>query len=467
MSIQQFLQQVGMQIQSREARIQVIQELNGHLQDAKQSYINNGDAEAVAEAKAIDTMGSSLQLGRKMNQLHRPKTDWLLIGLFIAALGLGFLPIWLENAVYGNDYGHLYGRKAIHIGICIVVACCLYFVDYRKLWYGRGYVKMAAIGLTFLFGQFATFQVDGEIGVQIGPVMLTEIILIPLYIVAWAVFLSNHKRQMSVVYVYFIITAYLLTLFCSLKMILLYIVISMSQILISHYSKREKWFMAGLVVLTVVIPAILFLIETSSFAMRFKVLINPEAYADTAGYLALLIQQIRENAGWSGSGQFVDLPNSYTNFALVSVLQGLGYGGVIVVILVLCSLLVKLLWNSWLMQQQFGKQLVIGTTTFYGFVVLYILAMLFGLVPIIDIGVPFVSFSFTNLLVFTILIGLVLSVYRRKSLTERVFPRKKPYIDFIEEFFTMFKVDEEEEKLRQEREANMPKWLKMLNRIFE
>lgn len=467
MSIQQFLQQVGQQIQSKEARTQVIQELNGHLQDAKKSYMNSGDEEVVAEEKAIAAMGSSMQLGRKMNQLHRPKTDWLLIGLFIAALGLGFLPIWLENNVYGNNLGYLYGQKALHIVTCVLIACSLYFVDYRKLWYGRGYVKMAALVLTFLFGQFAVFQPNGEFGVQIGPLLLTEIILIPLYIVAWAVFLSNHKREMSVVYMYFVMTAYLLLLFCSLKMILLYIIVSMSQILVSHYSKREKWLLLSLVVLTVVIPSIYFLIKTASFTMRLKALMNPEAYEDTAGFIILLFQQIRENASWAGgSSQFVDVPNSYTGFALVSMLQGFGYGGVFVVILVLCSLLVKLLWNSWLMQQQFGKQLVIGTTTFYGFVVFYMVAMLYGFVPIIDIGVPFVSYSFTNLLVFTILIGLVLSVYRRQSLTERVFPREKPYVDFTEELFTLFKV-EEEEKVEKEQVANLSKWQKVLRWIFE
>lgn len=469
MSIQQYLQQVGMHIQSKEARNHVTEELNGHLQDAKMSYMRSGETEQAAEMKAVEAMGSSMQLGRKMNALHRPKTDWLLIGLFVVALGLGFLPIWLENAVYGHELGHLYGMKAFHIGICAVVVAGLYFVDYRKLWYWRGAFMFGVICTVFLVGKLSNYQMNGEIGLQIGPLVISEGIFIPLFIVAWGILFSNKKRPLYVFVYYFMLALTVIMYSLSIKMVILFTVISFCQFFFSYYSKREKWlvFAGAIILFTLWFTQVA--MKSENIMLRFKAFINPEAYADTAGYIILLIQNIRQAAGWSGNAQLVELPSSYTDFALVSILQGLGYGGVLVVVIVLFSLLVKLMWNSWMTKQRFAKQLVVGTSMYYGFVLLYIVAMLFGFVPLSGLGVPFVSYDFTDLLVCAILIGFVLSVYRRKSLAERMQIPKGPQQDAVDVLLTV--VREEKELLGETGKLPLnkviPLWKQVMNRWFE
>ena len=87
------MEQVTNHIQSKEAKRYVATELQFHLQKSKSAWLNQGINEEEAELKAIQQMGSPIQLGLELNQLHKPKVDWLLISLLVIMMGLGFLPI--------------------------------------------------------------------------------------------------------------------------------------------------------------------------------------------------------------------------------------------------------------------------------------------------------------------------------------------------------------------------------------
>ena len=65
-------------------------ELDFHLKQTKDMWIGKGLSEEVAEDKAVEQMGSPIKLGQELNKLHKPKVDWFLIGLLVAAMGLGF-----------------------------------------------------------------------------------------------------------------------------------------------------------------------------------------------------------------------------------------------------------------------------------------------------------------------------------------------------------------------------------------
>ena len=68
------------------------------------------------------------------------------------------------------------------------------------------------------------------------------------------------------------------------------------------------------------------------------------------------------------------------------------------------------------MPQSFGKLLVVAAVTLYSVQSIYSIFMVFGLLPLVSIPLPFISYGMTPLLLNAILIGLVLSVYRRKSI---------------------------------------------------
>ena len=51
-------------------------ELDFHLKQAKNMWIEKGLSEEVAEDKAVEQMGSPIKLGQELNKLHKPKVDW-------------------------------------------------------------------------------------------------------------------------------------------------------------------------------------------------------------------------------------------------------------------------------------------------------------------------------------------------------------------------------------------------------
>jgi cell division protein FtsW (lipid II flippase) len=139
-----FLAEVLQQIKSREARDLVHKELNDHLGKSKAGFIAKGMNEEEAEEKAVLQMGSPIELGEQFNKLHRPKIDWLLLGLFMVALLMSFLPLLNIQEMYHEN---LMVKQGIYIGIGILLAFSMMFVDYRRMarWgatRGKGKIKI-------------------------------------------------------------------------------------------------------------------------------------------------------------------------------------------------------------------------------------------------------------------------------------------------------------------------------------
>lgn len=124
---ERFLKEVTNHIKSKEAKDLVVTELEFHLKQTKNMWIGKGLSEAVAEDKAVEQMGSPVKLGEELNKLYKPKVDWFLIGLLVAAMGLGFLPV--------ITFGHadLFMNKVIFVILGVVTAVGIMLIDYRKL----------------------------------------------------------------------------------------------------------------------------------------------------------------------------------------------------------------------------------------------------------------------------------------------------------------------------------------------
>ena len=150
--------------------------------------------------------------------------------------------------------------------------------------------------------------------------------------------------------------------------------------------------------------------------MRIKAFLNPELYAEEEGYLMILLKDALENAGWFGSDKMYYIPNAYSDYALVQLIQAYGYVVGIAVIALIVAVSLRILWLLRTMPQSFGKLLVLAAVTLYTCQSVYSMLMVFGVLPIIGVPLPFISYGATPLLLNAMLIGFVLSVYRRRSM---------------------------------------------------
>ena len=97
MNISEILNIVISHIRSKEAKSYVEKELSQHLQQAKNAWMKKGYSAQEAEQKAVEEMGSPTSLARSMASIHKPKIDWLLIGMLLVACVCSFLPLLVLN----------------------------------------------------------------------------------------------------------------------------------------------------------------------------------------------------------------------------------------------------------------------------------------------------------------------------------------------------------------------------------
>lgn len=101
-TFEEYLGKVIANVKSKQAHSMIKKELSNHLEELSHSFQKRGLSIEDANKKAMQEMGDPSTVGRNMNQLHKPRMDWLLISLFILLAGISFLPI-IGDVVASNS----------------------------------------------------------------------------------------------------------------------------------------------------------------------------------------------------------------------------------------------------------------------------------------------------------------------------------------------------------------------------
>ena len=104
MDIKNFLDKVCGEIKYRPVRKGISEELKSHIQEIKEEYTNKGIPENEAEEKAVSQMGVPEEIGRKLNKIHKPKLDWILLLMMAILMGFGVFVVILKQQNMNDDY---------------------------------------------------------------------------------------------------------------------------------------------------------------------------------------------------------------------------------------------------------------------------------------------------------------------------------------------------------------------------
>ena len=99
--ISRFLDDVCEQIKYKNTHEHVSEELQCHIGELTDKYIENGMDEIEAVKKAVKQMGNPVDIGKKLDKIHRPKTEWSiisLIGVMILIGGVALFSIEIGRA---------------------------------------------------------------------------------------------------------------------------------------------------------------------------------------------------------------------------------------------------------------------------------------------------------------------------------------------------------------------------------
>lgn len=409
---ERFVSEVTNHIKSKEAKSFVATELDFHLKQAKNTWIEKGLSEEVAENKAVEQMGSPIKLGQELNKLHKPKVDWFLLILLVAAMGLGFLSVLAFE--YTND---VIMNKVIFVILGVITAIGMMLLDYRKLErMGLLFYTIGVVVLLMLYC-FPNASMIGEPLIKIGPIAVDCLMAVPFFFLAWASFFNNNRLKVIHLVVLYLFSLYLFLIVSTLSSIFVYMTMVFVMLWWSKLGKKTA-------LIITIVPICLFIIKASvSWSSGYhldRVLgyLNPESDAGGAGFMYIRLKEVMSSAGWFGtSGDTKFIPAADTDFVFASLTYYYGYVLALILVSVLSLFVARLVIISYKINDRYGKLLLVGGMTLFVVQFIYNVGMILGLLPIASISLPFISYGLTPTVFHALLIGIVLSVYRRKDMS--------------------------------------------------
>ncbi|MGR5916222.1 FtsW/RodA/SpoVE family cell cycle protein [Bacillus pacificus] len=406
-------------MKSNEAKSFVATELDFHLKQAKNTWIEKGLSEEVAENKAVEQMGSPIKLGQELNKLHKPKVDWFLLILLVAAMGLGFLPVLVFE--YTND---VIINKVIFVILGVVTAIGMMLLDYRKLERMGWLFYIIGVVILLMLYCFPNASMIGEPLIQIGPIAIDCLMAVPFFFLAWASFFNDSRLKIIHLVVLYLFSLYLFLIVSTLSSIFIYITMVFVMLWWSKLGKKTS-------LIITIVPICLFMIKVSvSWSSGYHLdrllgYLNPESDAGGAGFMYIRLKEVMSSAGWFGtSGDTKFIPAPDTDFVFASLTYYYGYWLALILVFVLSLFVARLIVISYKVNDRYGKLLLVGGLTLFVFQFIYNVGMILGLLPLAAISLPFISYGLTPTVFHALIMGIVLSVYRRKGVSFRM--RKTP-----------------------------------------
>ena len=170
-------------------------------------------------------------------------------------------------------------------------------------------------------------------------------------------------------------------------------------------------------------PAWVFLLKDYQ-KQRVLTLFNPESDRLGAGWNIIQSKTAIGSGGWKGLGwtqgsqaQLDFLPEGHTDFIIAVLAEEFGFRGVLVLFLIYALILGRGLVITWRAQSSFARMLggALVATFFFGLVVN--LGMVSGLLPVVGVPLPMVSYGGTAMVSMMIAFGMLMAISTERPVT--------------------------------------------------
>ena len=158
---------------------------------------------------------------------------------------------------------------------------------------------------------------------------------------------------------------------------------------------------------------------------RIQSFLDPNADPLGSGYNTIQAKVAIGSGGFTGKGflagnqtQLQFIPEQWTDFAFCVVGEEFGFIGSIIVLSVFLILFLRILKLSYNTKDEFMGLVSIGILSVYLIHFIINLGMVVGILPVIGIPLPFISYGGSSLLVSMFMLGILANLYRtRKNYT--------------------------------------------------
>lgn len=455
MDIKTYLNNVCKEIKYEPAKKAISEELELHMKEVKENYINDGIDEKLAEEKAVNQMGSAEEIGKSLNKIHKPQLDWKLLILIGILMGFSLFISILKEAT-GNDTYLINTISYMIIGF--VISIVIYLCDYRKLKkHSLLLYVFATIILLWTTTNFGGTRIQGVLCINFfGYSFFPGTITVTLYIIAFIGFIvgydknnvikfklqeekfSINKDLIKIVGLTLLSLIIMQTISLWTNTIILsfvYLVITTIKIITTEENRIKNllklYGIVGILAITLMIG-----LGVNPFnSMRVLASFNPEIDPEGRGYIGMLQKEILQNAKLIGEAETEIISSDRyiipreTNYTFIYLIGKTGIIPAVILVLAIILTSIKLIINAKNIKEQYGKFLIIGLSTLYILQSVASVLMNINLGIQADINIPFVSYGGFYFMVNILSMALMFSVYRRKDINfEEPRKLKKPKI---------------------------------------
>lgn len=420
-NVQEYINKVCMLIKNKDVHYDINLELQDHIQTLKEDFISSGLSEEEATEKALAHMGNPDLIGKELNKTHKARLSWGAIIPLLCFSIFGLVTMYFiqsSGAVSHAEDIQMFQKNLVFYVMGISFMVGLYFFDYRRILpYSKG-IYIAVVLL--LASQISlSIPINGSYYFHLGIITVN---LIPYCLMLLVISLSGifltfewHKPLEFIKALGLIIVPGLLMLRGPISFGFLYFIAVITLMIMSKARMYQVLFSVASPIAAIYTSLLL----VPYRLRRFTIFLDPASEPENSGWIYLQVKKAITSAGFFGKGFTLEprtIPELHTDFIFTYIVHSFGWIIAAIVIAFIAVFLLKLMNIAKITKNSYGKLLVSAFIAILTTEFLLSLGMNFGISPMVGISLPFMSFGGSQLVINMIIVGLILSVYRRKDI---------------------------------------------------
>ena len=357
--------------------------------------------------------------------------DWGLLGLTFLLAFIGLLTLY--SAVTSSSAAPqkiLYIKQMIWYGVGLGAIVFSLFFNYKLLDRWAPIIYIGCISLLVYVLIFGKYVAGARRWIMFGPVSIqpSELAKIAIIIILSRYYskLANtgglNFRELLTPFILTVIPFILIVKQPDLGTAMIVLLIAGSM---TVFVKIERRSLLGIITsCATAVPLVWFFLKEYQ-KRRILTFLNPDRDPLGAGY-HIIQSKIAIGSGMISGKGFLQgtqnalafLPEQHTDFIFSVLAEEWGFIGAVVL---LCLFLILIIWGlniAYRCRDPFGTILAVGATSMIFWQVFINIAMTMGLMPIVGVTLPFISYGGSSVLTTMICVGLLMNVSMRRSLGE-------------------------------------------------
>lgn len=437
--MEEYLKAVIEQIRCKNVRPYVERELRDHLEDQINDNIASGMDKDEAVRAAVKDMGDPIETGIALDRVHRPSIAWGMIALvFVISIAAALIHFAIASGAEGSVYNQS-SKTMIMFGAGFLVMLAIYFVDYTHVARFSKLIALCLIGLCIYARMFGTYINGAQLWVRAFFIDINVEAVMMLYVPVFAGILykyrngsaTSSKRHSAVFDFIKILFWMIVPVFLVMQMPALVTALMMliSMLTLLTIATSKGWFKVskptaiasiwGVFVGLPVIGSVVMFFGNGLADYQKARLVAFFTGSGEANYLTNVLRNVASSCrlyGSNGVDASITIPeyNSAYVLSYISITYGLIAG-----ILIACALaaLIAIVFGISLKQKnQLGMLMGCGCGMVLLVTTLINIFQNLGWFPPSRTFLPLMSSGGSYIIVTYILIGIVLSIYKYKSI---------------------------------------------------